>query len=96
MRPLLASWARQASAFTSTCEAAKNQNALHAIAAIRSRTGAMYSPQRERRLGATTAMVIPAPLITNLGNKAVIAIPIKLPHFHGRAILLAMLSQWRH
>jgi hypothetical protein len=41
-------------------------------------------------------MVIPAPLITNLGNKAVIAIPIKLTHVHGTAILLAMLSQWRH
>src|SRR5690349_1999836 len=82
MRPLLASWARQASAWTPTCEAANNQNALHAIAAIRSRTGAKYSPPRERRFGAVIAMVIPAPLITNLGNKAVSAVPIKLTHFN--------------
>jgi hypothetical protein len=39
-------------------------------------------------------MVIPAPLITNLGNKAVIAFLIKLTHFHGRAILLAKALQW--
>jgi hypothetical protein len=56
----------------------------------------MNSPQRERRLGALMAMVIPAPLITNLGNKAVIVIPIKLTHFHGTAILVAIRPQWRH
>ena len=77
-------------------EAAKNQNAVHAIAAIRSRTGARYSPQRERRFGAIITLVIPAPLMSNSGNKAVIASPIKLTHFHGRGILLAMLPQWRH
>jgi hypothetical protein len=35
-------------------------------------------------------------LITNLGNKAVIVIPIKLTHFHGTAILLPKRLQWRH
>ena len=40
--------------------------------------------------------VIPAPLIANLGNKAVTALPIKLTHFHGTAILLAMRPQWPH
>jgi hypothetical protein len=46
--------------------------------------------------GAILVSVIPAPLITNLGNKAVIALPIKLTHFHGTAILLAMRPQWPH
>ena len=56
----------------------------------------MYSPQRERRFGAVITMVIPAPLITNSGNKAVIVVPIKLTHFHAAAILLAKLPKWRH
>src|SRR5689334_4036779 len=51
-RPDFASRARHASAWTSTCEAAKNQNTLQATAAIRSRTGAMNSPHSGRRRGA--------------------------------------------
>ena len=56
----------------------------------------MNSPQRERRLGVTTISVIPAPLITNSGNKAVIAVPIKLTHFHGTRDFASDAPQWRH
>src|SRR5207253_11037439 len=67
----------------STCEAAKNQNALQPIATIRSSSGAMKMRQREVRRGATTMSVICDPLMRNFVNKAVGVPANRLTPFHG-------------